>query len=129
MGFIVLFLVWLLFSVFLSTWSCGMAGITHVDWYSSRSVIVSFSYVGSAELWVSYMSVKLPLLEGAVVQKCSVLYCKYCVFVYGPYEFKVSRCVNIRYCKILLVLRLLKVFILWLVTLSYITCLYTTHCV
>ena len=66
--------------------------------------------MGSAVLWVSYMSVKLPLLEGAVVKKCSFPCCKYCIFLYGPYEFTVSECVNIRYCTIILVPSLFKGF-------------------
>ena len=101
------------FSLFLSSQSCGMAGKTHVDVYGSRSIIVS-SYLGSAVLWVRYMSVELPFLEGALVQKCSLLYCKYCVFVYWPYEFTVLRFVNICYCSIILVLCCRKIFVLWL---------------
>ena len=63
------------------------------------------------------------------------LLCRNVVFfvvniAYGPYEFTVSRGVNIQYCTIILVPCLLKGFrSMDTVTLSYITCLYITHCV
>ena len=45
----------LLFPVFLSSWSCGMAGIPQVDMYGLGTVNDSFSLEGSSVLWVSYL--------------------------------------------------------------------------